>query len=463
MAGRASCPADVPSTTSRCHRHQNSIKGQSSHSNDDDEGQKQKRGSTIAPVAWLLLPLLVLLSLASEASAGLCPPRCRCDDETLRSSCAYGGLDIVPIQLNPDIRHLDLSGNRIVSLHMAFDFYGQLESLDLSNNLVHTLGSNNFRLQQQLISLNLSNNALRTLAKSALHGLATLKVLDLSNNNLTDLDEQAFRYTSELEHLDLSGNSLTSLPVGLLRNLHRIRSLVLNGNSLLESPAANLALTPSLERLDMSDNLVQELSKESLPSLPALTQLSLANNVLRSVSDDAFDRIPGLLSLDLSGNNVTYVPSAALSKLAVLTSLVLSRNPLGELKNLAFRNLFELRNLELNDCSIDWVEPRAFADNVNLERISMDGNRELSELPARVLYAAGNLRLVHTLHGTHPPHDCILAVCESVGSEGSRHNGLRRACLRSDRLFIGYFLLFGSLGSSIALARHSARSYITHA
>ncbi|XP_014204457.1 slit homolog 1 protein-like [Copidosoma floridanum] len=341
-----------------------------------------------------LLVLLLLLTAIQSASAGLCPVRCRCDDESLRSSCAYGSLDIVPIQLNPEIRHIDLSGNRISGLHMAFEFYENLESLDLSSNLIHTLGSNNFRVQQRLVKLNLSSNAIRTLAKTALHGLAALKHLDLSNNNITDMDEQALRYTSELEHLDLSGNQITSLPAGLLRNLHRIKSLVLSRNSLLESPAANLALTPSLERLDFSDNLIQELGKDSLPSMPGLVHLDLSNNVLRSISDDAFDRVPGLRSLWLAGNNLTSVPSQALSKMIMLTSLLLSRNPLGELRSLAFRNLFDLRQLELNDCSIGRVEARAFADNVNLERISMDGNRELAELPPRVLYAAGNLRWV---------------------------------------------------------------------
>ncbi|KAJ8680236.1 hypothetical protein QAD02_016023 [Eretmocerus hayati] len=335
-----------------------------------------------------------LLLGVGPISAGLCPPRCRCDDESLRSSCAYGGLDIVPIQLNPEIRHLDLSGNRISGLHLTFDFYSNLESLDLSSNLIHALGSNNFRVQQKLLQLNLSSNSIHMLAKAALHGLASLSVLDLSNNNLTDLDEQAFRYTSELEYLDLSGNALTSLPVGLLRNLHRIRSIDLRGNSILEVPSANLALTPSLERLDLSNNLIKWLSKESLPSLPALTYLDLSGNLIRNVSDDAFDRIPGLLSLNLAGNNLTSVPSSAMSKLAVLTNLVLSKNPIEDLKNLAFRNLFELKSLDLSDCAISWVEPRAFTDNVNLERISMDGNRDLTELPARVLYAAGNLRWV---------------------------------------------------------------------
>ncbi|XP_012233798.1 carboxypeptidase N subunit 2-like [Linepithema humile] len=341
------------------------------------------------------LPIAIAMAaVMTVVASGLCPPRCRCDDESLRATCAYAGLDVVPIQLNPEIRHLDLSNNRVASVHLTFSFYGNLESLDLSSNLIHTLGLENFGLQQNLIALNVSNNTIRTLAKNALRGLTSLKELNLAGNNISQMDEQAFKYTSELEVLNLSDNSITSLPDGLLRNLHKIRTLILSKNSLLEIPTSNLALAPSLERIDLSDNLVLELARDSLPSLPSLISLNLSNNVVRSIAGVAFDRLPDLLRLDLSGNNLTSVPTAALAKLSVLTSLILSTNPLGSLEAVAFRNLFELRNLELNDCTIASVHARAFADNVNLERISMDGNRELRELPARVLYGARYLRWV---------------------------------------------------------------------
>lgn len=344
--------------------------------------------STTLPIA------IAIAAVMTVVASGLCPPRCRCDDESLRATCAYAGLEVVPIQLNPEIRHLDLSNNRVASVHLTFSFYGYLESLDLSSNLIHTLGLENFGLQQNLIALNISNNAIRTLAKSALRGLTSLKELNLAGNNISQMDEQAFKYTSELEVLNLSDNSITSLPGGLLRNLHKIRTLILSKNSLLEIPTDNLAVAPSLERIDLSDNLILELDRDSLPSLPSLVSLNLSNNVIRSIADVAFDRLPDLLYLDLSGNNLTSVPTAALARLSVLTNLVLSTNPLGSLEAVAFRNLFELRNLELNDCTIANVNARAFADNVNLERISMDGNRELRELPARVLYGTRYLKWV---------------------------------------------------------------------
>ncbi|KZC11938.1 PREDICTED: amphoterin-induced protein 2-like [Dufourea novaeangliae] len=353
------------------------------------------RGPSSTPLPIAIAMAVVGLSIVAN---GLCPTQCRCDDESLRASCAYAGLEVVPIQLNPEIKHLDLSNNRVGSIHLSFGFYGNLETLDLTSNNIHTLGSDNFVFQKSLATLNVSNNGIRALAKNTLQGMDTLRELNLAGNNISDMDEQAFKSTSELEVLNLSENTITSLPPGLLRNLHKIRTLILNKNSLLEVPTDNLALAPSLENLDLSDNLIQELDRDSLPSLPSLVSLDLANNVIRNIADDAFDRLPDLLHLDLSGNNLTSVPTASLARLNVLSRLVLSRNPLGDLKVVGFRNLFELRSLELNDCAIYSVHARAFADNVNLERISLDGNRGLKELPARVLYSARYLKSVSLRH-----------------------------------------------------------------
>ena len=341
------------------------------------------------------LPVAIAMAVAMSVMAnGLCPTQCRCDDESLYASCAYAGLEVVPIQLNPEIRHLDLSNNRVGSIHLTFGFYGNLEILDLTSNAIHTLGSDNFVFQKNLVTLNVSGNAVKALAKNSLQGLDSLRELNLASNNISDMDGQAFKATSELDVLNLSDNSITSLPDGLLKYLHKIRTLILNGNFLLEIPTENLALAPSLENVDLSDNLIQELDRDSLPSLPSLVSLNLANNVIRNIADDAFDRLPDLLHLDLSGNNLTSVPTSALARLNVLSSLTLSRNPLGTLDAGGFRDLFELRSLELNDCTIVSVHARAFADNVNLERISLDGNRGLKELPARVLYGARYLKWV---------------------------------------------------------------------
>lgn len=353
--------------------------------------------STALPVA-IAMASLILASLPT-LSQGICPARCRCNDTALIASCVSGSLDVVPIQLNPEIRHLDLSGNRVVSVHHTFDFYGNLKTLNLASNFIHTLGSHNFKFQSTLTSLNLSSNVIKNITKNALRGLKLLRDLDLSSNNITEMEELSFHDTNELEYLNLSGNSMTSLPDDLLKSLPLLRTLLLSRNVLLEVPTGNLALVkPTLEILDLSSNLIEELVSGSLPSMNVLTFLNLADNGILRIANDAFDQLPNLKILDLSGNKLTSVPTVAISRLNVLTTLTLNGNPLESLHSVAFQNLFELKNLELNNCSIADVHPRAFADNVNLERISMDGNRDLRVLPARVLYGARYLRWVSLRH-----------------------------------------------------------------
>lgn len=354
----------------------------------------------------------MMMLLSSIIANDLCPANCHCEDEYLRASCAHASLDIVPIQLNPEIRHLDLSNNRITTLHLAFGFYDSLESLDLSYNTIHTLGIDNFALQQRLLKLNLSNNAIRNITKNALKGLTDLSYLDLSNNNISEINHQSFRHTNEIKYINFSCNSLINLPIGLFNNLYKIDKIDLSHNSLLEMPTSNLALVSNIKYLNLSDNLIQTISKNSIPVLHSLVMLNLANNVIRNIDDSAFENLSKLIYLNMEGNNLTTLPTLALSRLNVLSSLIISHNPLGHLDKLAFRNLFELKYLDLRDCTIRWIHSRAFSDNVNLVEIKLDGNNELNILPPRMLYNLRYLKIVTlrncnlaTLEPTHLPVD----------------------------------------------------------
>lgn len=343
--------------------------------------------------------ILLVIPLSGVISSDLCPASCRCEDVHLRASCVFASLDVVPIQLNPEIHHLNLSNNRISSLQHEFALYTNLITLDLSTNIIHTLGYENFEWLKSLISLNISNNAVRNITKKSLKGLTSLRYLDLSNNNITDLDDQSFRFTSSLEYLNLSGNSLTSLPEGLLNNLPSIIILDLSRNSLLEMPSTNLQLTPTLTTLNLATNLIETIPPDSLSSQSSLKYLNLANNLINSIADNAFDRLKILTYLNMEENRLTQVPTSALSNLNVLSTLILSKNRLSSLESLAFRKLLELQYLDLRSCRIRRIDGDAFTDNVNLETIYLDGNHELDELPPKVLYGSyKNLRTVSLRH-----------------------------------------------------------------
>ncbi|XP_063973494.1 leucine-rich repeats and immunoglobulin-like domains protein 3 [Diachasmimorpha longicaudata] len=343
--------------------------------------------------------ILFVITLTTVISSDLCPASCRCEDEHLRASCVFASLDVVPYQLNPEIHHLDLSNNRIASLQHEVGLYNNLVSLDLSSNIIHTLGYENFQWLENLITLNVSNNAVRNITKKSLKGLISLRNLDLSNNNITDLEEQSFHSTNKLEYLNLSGNSLMSLPEGLLNNLPSIIILDLSRNSLLEMPSSNLLLTPTLINLNLANNLIETIPPDSLSTLSSLKHLNLANNLIKSIADNAFQRLKILTYLNLEENRLSEIPTPALSNLNVLSILILSKNRLVALESLAFRKLLELQYLDLRGCRIRTIDGRAFTDNVNLETIYLDGNRELEELPPKVLYGSyQNLRTVSLRH-----------------------------------------------------------------
>ncbi|CAH2050196.1 unnamed protein product, partial [Iphiclides podalirius] len=74
------------------------------------------------------------------AARTLCPARCACDDALRAASCANASLEIVPIQLNPEATHINLTHNSISNLLYTFPFYTQLTVLDISHNKIQDLG-----------------------------------------------------------------------------------------------------------------------------------------------------------------------------------------------------------------------------------------------------------------------------------------------------------------------------------
>jgi hypothetical protein len=93
-------------------------------------------------VVWWLAPLLL-----GPMAGAMCPPRCECDDAALVVSCEDAQLEVLPIQLNPEVETVRLRGNRIASLEFSMAFYTRLRSLDVSTNRLQNLGPGLFQDQ----------------------------------------------------------------------------------------------------------------------------------------------------------------------------------------------------------------------------------------------------------------------------------------------------------------------------
>ncbi|KAM3967450.1 uncharacterized protein ACR2FA_009721 [Aphomia sociella] len=357
---------------------------------------------------------VVVMAWAWGATARtLCPPRCACDDALRAASCANAGLEIVPIQLNPEVTQINLTHNVINSLLYTFTFYTQLTILDISYNRIQELGSKNFENNMEMTHLNVSHNMLKRLDKDTFMGLKRLIDLDLSNNEISNIHVQTFKDLSMLERLDLSNNKLVSFEPDTFEPLSTLKILSLRNNSILDIPSANLFFVIHLEYLDLSENLIQQVLKHGIPYLKELKHLDLNRNIIEKVDQLGFHNLPSLRHLDLSDNNVTSIPTAALSKISNLSHLYLSGNFIQNITSLSFQSLFHLKHLHLSRLyELDKIDSRAFVDNINLQKIWMNENVKVREVPPRLFH--GNPKLTHiymrnnaleTLEASHFPID----------------------------------------------------------
>ncbi|XP_053615508.1 protein artichoke-like [Plodia interpunctella] len=347
------------------------------------------------------------------AARTLCPARCACDDALRAASCANAGLEIVPIQLNPEATHINLTHNVINNLLYTFAFYTQLTVLDMSYNKIQDLGSKNFENNMEMTHLNLSHNLLKHLDKDTFIGLRKLVDLDLSNNMISNVHAQTFKDLSVLERLDLSNNKLVSFQPDSFEPLSTLKILSLRNNSILDIPSANLFFVVHLEILDLSENLIQRVPRHGMPYLKELKHLDLNSNIIEEIDQLGFHNLPSLRHLDLSDNNMTTIPTSAISKLSNLSHLYLSGNFFQNITALSFQSLFHLKHLHLSRLyDLDKIDSRAFVDNINLQKIWMNENLKVGEVPSRLFH--GNPKLTHiymrnnaleTLEASHFPID----------------------------------------------------------
>ncbi|KAK9890470.1 hypothetical protein WA026_010553 [Henosepilachna vigintioctopunctata] len=371
-------------------------------------------GENTQPMFWRPLPTLLLLVITAFTSEGaLCPGKCRCNDTTLSATCTSAALEVIPLQLNPEIHHLDLSNNKISNLYYTLSIYENLLTLDLSTNNLSTLGFEKFKSQRNLQVLNISRNNIDKLKKDSFNGLKALVKLDLSFNRLERLHNLTFLELHSLQVIILSGNRITHLERGLLRNTKHLKELMLNNNQLLEIPAAVLSDAIGLQRLALSDNLINSVDEEHMPNLLDLRSLLIDGNIIRDIHHAALTGLPSLERLDLSNNNFTCVPTASLAKLSNLTWLKMSGNFVENIPPVAFRGLFQLKHIHLDHLDLlTRIDVRAFVDNINLERIWLNDNIAVKSIPTRLFH--GNPKIVHismrnnaltTLEASHFPLD----------------------------------------------------------
>lgn len=316
--------------------------------------------------------------------------------------------------LPPSATVIELAGNGITDVpDGAFERFGALQRLNLSDNHITTVHRQSWRGLEQLAELDLSSNAICTIDIASLSALGALKKLKLDGNDLSALP----RLPKGLEQANFAANAITAVAPDHLEGLSRLQRLNLNSNRLetfrppvtglkalevlclgynrlTQLDRALMRLVPHLSTLVLADNRLSEITRESMQGAPGypsrLANLTLAGNAIDRIERGAWFGHTALKLLDLGGNRLTSLADI-FPKTPTLMHINLSHNLLRAIDHDIFAGMPNLRKLDLSHNQIAEIAKRIFGaptlvPPVELMHIKLDDNeleRFSVELPRR--------------------------------------------------------------------------------
>lgn len=337
--------------------------------------------------------LVAGLLITGTQALAFCPAGCLCNDETLVVQCEKSKLDVLPITLNPSIQRLVLRNNKIKTVDSAFQFYGELQYVDLSCNHMVSIPTRSFDNQRKLQELHLNKNKISAINNRTFLGLKSLTVLNLRENFLEELTKGLFAILPQLEELNLGQNRISRIDAQAFDGLTSLRVLYLDDNLLNTVPTHSLSFLGSLAELHVGLNAFAYLPDDAFEGLNKLAVLDLAGAGLSNISDNGFRGLAGLRTLNLADNRLRTIPTKQLADLNRLEELSIGQNDFETIEEDSFKGLVNLRKLDITGAThLIVIERGAFKDNMNLETIILASNRQLDTIQEGALSGLPNLR-----------------------------------------------------------------------
>lgn len=229
--------------------------------------------------------------------------------------------------LPKNIRHIDVSYNKLTEIPEWLNSCQQLRTLYANNNNISNLPDNLFQNENgMLYTIQLACNRLVRLPPMT-KKILPLQELYINGNQLEELPEFFFTACENLILLNVSSNKLNFLPI-------------VDGNR------------SQLERLYATNNCLTDRVLDALINLTSLRILHLAYNRLTALPESCVGNWPELEELNISGNKLQHLPDN-LSNLRNLRVLRVHSNQLQSTPALARIN--SLRVLDLAHNQLDKI------------------------------------------------------------------------------------------------------------
>lgn len=244
-----------------------------------------------------------------------------------------------------NVLYMDLSENQIKNISKAFIGLAQMDSLNLSRNLLEVIKPEVFILNKKnrLFLLDLSYNLLTYLPEDLFVNIYNLRKLYLQGNKLKLLGDQFSTNLKNLNSLNLCCSNFTELNI-TLKNFKSLRELDLSYNNLKEIDVSEVF---SLETINLSHNNISEFRFDYFEQFPNLEELDLSYNKLKkiygsnSIQND--NEMKPEIRIYLNNNNISHIDQSFLNTFNKIGLLDLGYNEITKFKFRRYTQLEDYR------------------------------------------------------------------------------------------------------------------------
>lgn len=355
----------------------------------------------LPPASFQLFKNLIYLDLSGNSLIGITADIFMGLEPSLRelklSQNKITGVGSIPLPLRA-LQKLDLSENNIVDIpRNAFSGVENLIYLNMSYN-IH-LGPLPATLVQPLTKLRIldfSNTGLKSLPVEMFSGSFDLEMIILRHNSLQEIQDGTFSNLKNISSIDLSQNNIMSIRPSSFVNVMNIKKLNLKGNQLSAFKGEMFNTGTSLEELDISDNKISYLFPSSFRIHPRLRILNLANNKLNFFPSDLISTLQFMETIDLSENKLKNIDELDFARLPRLRRLFAAGNAIESLSEMAFHNSTQLQIIDLGRNRLERVGERTFEGLLRLEYLNLEKNN-LTELP-ETIFERSKLQMLENIN-----------------------------------------------------------------
>lgn len=328
----------------------------------------------MAAKLWMALLLTLLVNYVYTDE---CPSQCKCRYQMSSVFWSCKTLDIIPEKpIDMSVGYFSLHSEKPVTLsERVFAKLGLkgLNSIVISNTHIVSIDKDAFKDLPLLTEVRMTNAKLTELPSDLFASHKYMKKLNISGNEFSDITN--FIKSPSIEEIDISNNKIKKIGPSTFDHLIELILIDLSHNEIEEIPLKTFSKVEDLDELRLGYNQISKIQEDLLITNDNLEVLYLNNNPLDSLP---LTLLPS--TLNLHGCKFTSLKSFNTKSLDEIENLDLSNNLITDVEDIISK-MPSLSVINLSGNQLNKLDEKTFHNNYKLEKIILDNNPSIVNLP----------------------------------------------------------------------------------